>query len=80
MMSLEIHKRESTRNGLYISALGGRETGDPFLGLRETAIFVYLWVSSLGFYDTNAIAKWDAIFMYFSSGNSHQQSNLGFLK
>ena len=63
----------SPRNGLYISALGGREMGDLLLESGETGRFlVYLWISSLGFCNSHAIARQDAIFMCFSSGNSCQ--------
>ena len=73
-------KRVSPRNGLYISALGGREMGDFLLESGEIGHFFFnLWISSLGFCSLYTVARQDAIFMCFSSGNS-RQPNLGLLK
>ena len=38
-MTLKIYKTESPRNGLYISAVGGREMRDPLLDSREIRHF-----------------------------------------
>lgn len=60
-MGLKIYEGEAPRTGLYISALDGRETGDPFLGRKERGVpktFLFTFGAQFwAFYNINAIAR-----------------------